>query len=497
MMNNVILELKGISKKFGPVYALQDISVQLQKGEFHAIVGENGAGKSTLIKMLSGVHLPDEGQIYWNGNPVRLLSPHAAQSQGISTLFQEIQEIPALSVAENIFLGREPKRMGFMQWSELYKEAEKLLRSLNIMIDPRAKMEDLQISERKMVEIARAVSVKAELLIMDEPSANLNEDELKILFDTIALLRKQNVTIVYISHRLREIFTMADRVTVLRDGRYIQTVNISDTNEAGLVTSMIGRKLEEYYPAKTVESGDILLNVKNLSLPDGDLSNVSFQLRRREVVGLAGLAGSGQALVTKILFGLIKGYTGSMELDGKSFVPHSPRQSMDAGISFVPEDRKTQGLFLNQSVKDNMSITALSKNFVTGGLINKKKELRKAQSLITQLSVRPQDPYKHVGNLSGGNQQKALIGRWLIDKYKILILEEPTRGVDVGAKMDIYQEVNKLLEQDLAILMVSSELPELLGMCDRILVFSEGKLTAELSRDEATEEKIMEYAFPR
>ncbi|WP_123043034.1 sugar ABC transporter ATP-binding protein [Cohnella candidum] len=496
-MNNVILELKGVSKKFGPAYANQNINVQLEQGEFHAIVGENGAGKSTLIKMLSGVHLPDEGEIIWKGKAVKLTSPHAAQSQGISTLFQEIQEIPALSVAENIFLGREPKSMGFMQWSDLFKEAEVLLRSLNIMIDPRTKMEDLRISERKMVEIARAVSIKAELIIMDEPSANLNEDELKILFDTIALLRRQNVTIVYISHRLREIFAMADRVTVLRDGKHIQTINIRDTNEAALVTSMIGRKLEEYYPAKTVESGDVLLDVKNLSLPDGELQNVSFQLRKREVVGLAGLAGSGQELVTKILFGLVKGFTGNIVLDGRSFVPHSPRQSMNAGISFVPEDRKTQGLFLNQSVKDNMSITALFKNFLTGGLINKSKELRKANSLIAQLSVRPQDPYKHVGNLSGGNQQKALIGRWLIDKYKILILEEPTRGVDVGAKMDIYQEINKLLEQDLAILMVSSELPELLGMCDRILVFSEGKMTAEFSRDEATEEKIMEYAFPR
>ncbi|CAI6087342.1 sugar ABC transporter ATP-binding protein [Cohnella sp. JJ-181] len=496
-MKNAILELKGISKKFGPAYANQNINVQLKQGEFHAIVGENGAGKSTLIKMLSGVHLPDEGEIYWKGNAVKLASPHAAQSQGISTLFQEIQEIPALSVAENIFLGREPKSMGFMKWSDLYKEAEDLLRSLNIKIDSQAKMEDLRISERKMVEIARAVSIHAELIIMDEPSANLNEDELKILFDTIALLRKQNVTIVYISHRLREIFAMADRVTVLRDGKHIQTIDIADTNEAALVTSMIGRQLEEYYPAKTVESGSVLLDVNNLGLSDGELRNVSFQLRKREIVGLAGLAGSGQELVTKILFGLIKGYTGNMVLDGRPFLPHSPRQSMNAGISFVPEDRKTQGLFLNQSVKDNMSITALAKNFLSGGLISKKKELRKAQGLITQLSVRPQDPYKHVGNLSGGNQQKALIGRWLIDKYKILILEEPTRGVDVGAKMDIYQEINKLLEQDLAILMVSSELPELLGMCDRILVFSEGKMTAELSRDEATEEKIMEYAFPR
>ncbi len=496
-MDNVILELRGISKKFGPAYANQNINVQLEKGEFHAIVGENGAGKSTLIKMLSGVHLPDEGEIYWKGHSVKLTSPHAAQSQGISTLFQEIQEIPALSVAENIFLGREPRSMGFMQWSDLYKEADQLLRSLNIKIDSQAKMEDLRISERKMVEIARAVSINAELIIMDEPSANLNEDELKILFDTIALLRKQKVTIVYISHRLREVIAMADRVTVLRDGKHIQTIDIADTNEAALVTSMIGRQLEEYYPAKTVKSGDVLLQVNNLGLPNGELRDVSFQLRKREVLGLAGLAGSGQELVTKILFGLIKGYTGNMVLDGQPFQPHSPRQSMNSGISFVPEDRKTQGLFLNQSVKDNMSITALAKNFLSGGLISRKKELRKAQSLVAQLSVRPQDPYKHVGNLSGGNQQKALIGRWLIDKYKILVLEEPTRGVDVGAKMDIYQEINKLLEQDLAILMVSSELPELLGMCDRILVFSEGKMTAELGREEATEEKIMEYAFPR
>ena len=494
-MEKIILELKGISKKFGPTYANKDISLKLVKGEFHAIVGENGAGKSTLIKMLSGVHLPDEGKIFFKGKEVKLLSPHMAQKVGVSTLFQEIQEIPALTVAENIFLGREHQKLSFIQWKELYWEAEKLLKSLNININPRKKMEELTISQRKMVEIARAVSINSELLIMDEPSANLNEDELNILFNMIDQLRKRNVTIIYISHRLREVFNLSDRVTVLRDGQLVQTMSIQSTDETKLVQLMIGRELKEYYPEKTETIGETILEVKGLSVPNS-LNNVDFNLKKREILGLAGLAGSGGETITKVLFGLVKEYYGEITLDGKAFHPKNPRQCISEGISYVPEDRKTQGLFLNLNVQKNMSIVSL-RNYRKFRLIKSKEEREKVNGLIKHLSVRPNDPNKQIRNLSGGNQQKVLIGRWLMEKYKVLILEEPTRGVDVGAKMEIYQEVNKLLENDLSIIMVSSELPELLGMCDRILVFSEGKLTAELSKHEATEEKIMEHAFPR
>jgi ribose transport system ATP-binding protein len=492
-MDNVILKLDGISKQFGQHYALKDINVSIVEGEFHAIVGENGAGKSTLIKILSGVHLPSEGNVHFKGQSVKFLSPYMAQNSGVSTLFQEIQEIPALSVAENIFLGREPQKGSLLQWKKLYKEAGELLNNLDIKIDPYKKMEELSISERKMVEIARAVSFNAELLIMDEPSANLNEDELAVLFKTIAELRKRKVTIIYISHRLREIFAMADRVTVLRDGQHVKTIDIKDTNETRLVQLMIGRELNEYYPVNTEQIGAKVLEISNLNVPEL-LHNVSLSLHKREILGIAGLAGSGGNILTKVLFGLVKGYSGEMVLDGKPFAPKNPRQCIADGIAFVPEDRKTQGLFLNLSVRTNMSITSLRK-FRTFGLISKPKESRQANELVQQLSVRPKNIKAPIRSLSGGNQQKALIGRWLLDKYKILILEEPTRGVDVGAKMEIYQEINKLLSQGLSLIMVSSELPELLGMCDRILVFSGGTITGELQRDEASEEKIMEYAL--
>ncbi|RUT29649.1 sugar ABC transporter ATP-binding protein [Paenibacillus zeisoli] len=492
-MDNVILELAGISKQFGNNYALKDINVKIHEGEFHAIVGENGAGKSTLIKILSGVHLPSEGTVHFKGQTVQFLSPYMAQSSGVSTLFQEIQEIPALSVAENIYLGREPRKGTLLQWKALYQEAKELLNNLDIKIDPYKKMEDLSISERKMVEIARAVSFKAELLIMDEPSANLNEDELQVLFKTIAELRKRNVTIIYISHRLREIFAMADRVTVLRDGQHVKTLDIGDTDETRLVQLMIGRELKEYYPVNTETIGDEVLRVQDLHLP-GVLHDVNLSLKKREILGIAGLAGSGGNIISKVLFGLVKHYSGQITLDGKPFSPKNPRQCISRGIAFVPEDRKSQGLFLNLSVRANMSITSLKK-FRKNGLVNRSKEVKQANELVEQLSVRPKNIRTPIRSLSGGNQQKALIGRWLLDKYKILILEEPTRGVDVGAKMEIYQEINKLLNKDLSLIIVSSELPELLGMCDRILVFSGGTITGELDRSEATEEKIMEYAL--
>lgn len=494
-MSKVILELKGISKRFAATQALKDINLRIAEGELHALVGENGAGKSTLIKILSGVYHPDEGTLSYQGKNVRFTTPYMAQNAGISTLYQEIQEIPALTAAENIFLGREPRKGRLLDWKTLYKEAAGLLENLKIKIDPYKRMEELSISERKMVEIARAVSFKAGLLIMDEPSANLNEDELKVLFNTIAELKRRNVTIIYISHRLREIFALADRVTVLRDGQLVQTLDIEDTDETRLVQLMIGRQLKEYYPVKQGTTGSKVLEVKNLSIP-GVLKNVSFQLNRREILGIAGLEGSGGNVLTKTLFGLIRNYTGEIILDGKQLSPKNPKQSINECIAFLPEDRKTQGLFLNLDVKTNVSITSLD-NFTSMGFINGMNETTSVKQLVKQLSVRPGNTSLQVRSLSGGNQQKALLGRWLLQKYKVLILEEPTRGVDVGAKVEIYQEINKLLEKDLSLIMVSSELPELLGMCDRILVFSGGAITGELYRNEATEEKVMEYALPR
>lgn len=489
-----ILQLKGISKVFSNTTVLSNIDFDLHEGEIHALVGENGAGKSTMIKILSGVYQPDGGEIYLHGKRVLFSNPNSAQRAGISTLFQEIQEIPELPVVENIFMGREPTKGVFVDWKKLRNEAMDLINGLNLNIDPLKKMRELSISSRKMVEIARAVSYNASVVIMDEPTANLNEDEMAVLFDMIAELKKQKVSIIYISHRLNEVFRLADRITVLRDGQLIKTMDGKECNEDKLITLMTGRKIDDLYPARKSKIGDTVFSVDNLQCRSL-FKNVSFELKKGEILGIAGLDASGANDLTKAIFGLYGKVSGAISCNSKSYVVESPKKSIEQGVAYLPEDRKTQGLFLDHNLILNTTIGALEKKFKKKGLINIRREASETRNIVNTLKVKTHSLHTKLKDLSGGNQQKVLLGRWMMDKYDVLILEEPTRGVDVGAKVEIYQQINKLAEEGLAILMYSSELPELMGLCDRIIVFSEGRVTACISKEDATQEYIMRYAI--
>lgn len=494
----VALELKHLKKVFGETIVLEDIDISFQKGEFHALVGENGAGKSTIIKTISGVHKPDGGQILLYGKKVKFNSPNDAQRAGISTLFQEIQEIPEMTVAENIFLGREPRRSGnvLINKRKLYQDAETIMNELGIAIDTTKRMCELPVSGRKMVEIARAVSQQASVVIMDEPTANLNAEEINALFRMIDVLKEKQITIIYISHRMNEVFSLADRVTVLRDGKKVATLNSDEYDEKSLISMMIGRELTEMYPKRQVKTGEVVLDVQNFSL-DGFFQDISFQVHAGEIVGLAGLDSSGATAVTKALFGLCNRTRGDVLCDGKKLKIKNPRNSIKQNLAYLPEDRKTQGLFLNQNLIFNYTISSLRTRFSKIGVIRKREEEENAKKVSKLLKVKAKGLYARPNELSGGNQQKILLGRWMLDDYRVLILEEPTRGVDVGAKSEIYSQINHLAEKGVAVLVYSTEMMELLGMSDRILVFSMGKLTASLSKEEATQEKIMRYALVR
>lgn len=491
-----IFSLENVTKTFSSTIALEDVTLAFKKGELHAIVGENGAGKSTLIKVISGVFKADRGMLYMNGNPIRFSSPSDAQKAGISTLFQEIQEIPEMTVAENIYLHKEPcyPRTPIVNRKGLRHNAEELFDRLGLNINTSSKMRELPVSTRKMVEIARAVSKEASVVIMDEPTANLNSEEIQMLFSMIDELKSNGTTIIYISHRLNEVFTLADRITVLRDGRLIDTLVGEECNEQRLIPLMIGRELTELYPNRDFDIGGAVLEVENLSLGN-HFNDVSFKLHKGEVLGFAGLDSSGANAVTKTLFGLCGRPDGNIVCDGNQVKIVNPGRSIRNGIAFMPEDRKTQGLFLNLNLVWNITIGALNYLFSKYGLLRKRFEHSQSEEIVQRLQVRMRGLHSRPEELSGGNQQKVLLGRWMLGSYKVLVLEEPTRGVDVGAKSEIYRQINRLAEQGLAIILFSTEMPELLGMCDRILVFSAGSLTATINREEATQEIVLKYAL--
>ncbi|HCC35151.1 MAG TPA: D-xylose ABC transporter ATP-binding protein [Ruminococcaceae bacterium] len=493
-----VFELKEVSKVFSHNTVLDDVSLTFKRGELHALVGENGAGKSTLIKIISGVYRADRGRLFLNGEPVQFMNPSDAQAAGISTLFQEIQEIPEMTVAENIFLRREPRYPGtfLVDRKKLRQSAKELMERLGLKIDTSAKMRELPVSTRKMVEIARAVSQKASVVIMDEPTANLNAEEMQALFQMIDDLKKEEVTIIYISHRMNEVFSLADRVSVLRDGKLIATMPGEECNEERLIPLMIGRELNSLYPARNASRGDAVLKVKDLSLGE-HFGNVSFTLHKGEVLGFAGLEASGASAVTKTLFGLCGHPTGEVVCGGRKLNIKNPAESIRNGIAFLPEDRKTQGLFLNQNLLTNITAGALDSLFSKRAILHNRFERSQSGEVVRRLGVKTQGLHEHPDELSGGNQQKVLLGRWIIGSHKVLILEEPTRGVDVGAKSEIYRQINSLAEQGLAIILFSTEMPELLGMCDRVLVFSGGALTASLPKEEATQELVLKYALER
>lgn len=490
---NVLLQMKDVCKEFPGVKALEDVQLELVEGEVHALLGENGAGKSTLIKVLGGIYAKDKGQIFINGKEVDIHTVEDARKKGISIIHQELMMVPHMSVAENIFLGQEKTGgMGTVNLKRQEKEAQKLLDDFGLKVSADTLLGALTIAQQQMVEIVRAVSFGSRIIVMDEPTSSLSNKEVDILFDTVRSLKKQGIGIIYISHRMSELDEIADRVTVLRDGKYIATVNVKDTTKEKLVSLMVGRELSSYYTKTDTATDEVILEVSGLS--DGNMvKDVSFDLRKGEILGFAGLVGAGRTETLQNIFGLTKRTAGTVKLEGKEVNFKSPKEAMKAGIGFVSEDRKKLGLFPDQSVRFNMTIEVLEQ-FIKRLHYSRSKERQLTQKYIDKMETKVATMEQVISGLSGGNQQKVIIGRWLLATDKILILDEPTRGVDVLAKAEIYEIMNQLAAQGLAIIMISSELPELINMSDRVVVMSHGVSTGILERKELDQEKIMMLA---
>lgn len=489
------LQMEGIFKAFSGVQALDDVELKVYKGEVLALLGENGAGKSTLMKILSGVYTKDEGSIFINEEKVDIKGIKQAEKLGISIIHQELSVLPNLKIYENIFLGNEKYKGIFNKLDKDYMKAEskKLLSTIGFTIDEDTLVKDINIGEMQMIEIIKAISKKSKLIIMDEPTTALTEVETERLFKVINKLKDEGISIIYISHRLDEIFKICDRVNVLRDGKYVGEVKVEDTTKDDLITMMVGRKLEEQFPYKKIENGDTLLEVNNLFYKN-KVKNVSFEVRAGEILGLAGLMGSGRTELAKTIFGEYKKTSGYIYINDKKVSINSPKEAIENGIAYLSEDRKKEGIILNMSVGNNISLCNLKKYENSIKKIDKEKELKEVDEYIKKLSVKTPSVKQIIKNLSGGNQQKAIIAKWIMISPKILIIDEPTRGIDVGAKKEIYEVLNEIKGLGKAIIMISSDMPEVLGISDRILVMSEGNLSGELSREEATQEKIMKYA---
>jgi ribose transport system ATP-binding protein len=493
MTDSPVLEMRHIRKTFPGVVALDDVDFDLRRGEVHILLGENGAGKSTLMKILSGAYQKSAGQIIFDGNEVEIRNPKHAQTLGISTIYQEFNLIPHLSVGENIFLGREPRRFGLIDQRAIFQEATRALNGLGLTLDPRQLIKGLKVAEQQMVEVAKALSLDARILIMDEPTAALTEHEIKELFATIRSLRDKGVSIVYISHRMEEMFEIGDRVTVLRDGRTVGTYNVREMSKSELIRLMVNRELTELFPKERAELGPEVLRVEGLNTP-GELKDISFSLRKGEVLGIAGLLGAGRTELARAIFGLDKITSGTISINGAVQRIGSPRVAINSGIGFLTEDRKSQGLVLPLSVKENLCLASVDK-FSRWGLMNAQNEQQAADRYVKDLRIKTPSLDQKVVYLSGGNQQKVVLSKWLCCKSEVFIFDEPTRGVDVGAKAEIYQLMNKLTASGVAIIMISSEMLEVLGMSDRILVMRGGRITGEFSADEATQERVLQCAL--
>jgi ribose transport system ATP-binding protein len=494
------LEMRHISKTFGPVRALNDVSLTVYPGEVHALMGENGAGKSTLMKVLSGAYSPDSGgEILIEGKPASTGDPIKARANGVAVIYQELSLAPNLSVAQNIFLGNEPRRFGIVDRAAMVRNSEGILKRLGVSFGPRTLVEGLSLGERQMVEIARALSTNARIIVMDEPTTSLSSRETDRLFEVIANLKSQNIAIIYISHRMEEIYQLADRVSVLRDSGYVGTLSREELNAPRLVSMMVGRDLSSFYKKDhKAPAGErtVALSVRNMS--DGDfLQNCSFDLYKGEVLALAGLVGSGRTELARLIFGADKRRTGTVELDGKPLAVNSPREALQAGIAYLTEDRKQLGLFLDMSIADNINIGVIGEDAKAGGIRDFGMARKRADKAVSDLSIRTKSISTTVGSLSGGNQQKVLLARLLETKPKVVILDEPTRGVDVGAKSEIYRLIDSLASQGIGILMISSELPEVTGVADRVLVMRDGHIAGEVRAapgQPAAQEDIMELA---
>ncbi|MFR0352722.1 sugar ABC transporter ATP-binding protein [Streptomyces sediminimaris] len=486
-----LLRIEGIRKSFPGVVALDGVDFDLRRGEVHVLLGENGAGKSTLIKMLSGAYHPDEGRVLVDGEEVNIRGAQDAERLGIATIYQEFNLVPDLTVAENIFLGRQPRRFGMIDRKTMEADAEVLLKRVGVNVSPRARVRELGIARLQMVEIAKALSLDARVLIMDEPTAVLTSEEVDRLFAIVRTLCEDGVGVVFITHHLDEIAALGDRVTVLRDGRSVGQVPAA-TPEDELVRLMVGRSIEQQYPREQPEKGAALLTVEGLTR-DGVFHDVSFEVHAGEVVGIAGLVGAGRTEVVRAVFGADPYDRGAVKVSGAAVRRGDVNAAMAAGIGLVPEDRKGQGLVLDASVEENLGLVTL-RAATRAGLVDRAAQRGAAERIAKQLGVRMAGLGQHVRTLSGGNQQKVVIGKWLLAETKVLILDEPTRGIDVGAKVEIYQLVNDLTAQGAAVLMISSDLPEVLGMSDRVLVMAQGRIAGELAAGEATQDAVMALA---
>lgn len=484
------IELRAVSKSFAGITVLSHVSFDMRPGEVHALMGENGAGKSTLIKIMAGLHQADEGEILVNGNPCRFTSPRDAHAAGIATVHQELLLFPELTVAENIFLGQTRKTsIGMIDWQAMRQRSRELLDSLDSHdLDVDRKVSTLSVGNRQRIEIARALAQDARVLIMDEPTAALAEADVQRLMAIVRNLRARGVAIVYVSHRMPEIFALADRVTVLRDGHHVATRPISEVDETQLVSMMVGRSIDRLYPAKQGKDGGVILELQDVCHRDV-VRNISLKLRRGEILGLAGLVGSGRTETALTIFGITPATQGRILIDGKPEAIASPEAARDLGIAYVPEDRGQQGLIRSQTIEDNIALANL-KRLTRGFLIDAARVTAEARQAIARFGIRARGPEQPVRQLSGGNQQKVVLGKWLATNPRILIMDEPTRGIDVGAKAEIHLLMRKLAGEGMAILMISSELPEVLGMSDRVLVMNAGRIVAEFDKPDATAEAV-------
>jgi ABC-type sugar transport system ATPase subunit len=485
--------MRSIRKTFPGVIALKNVSFDLRQGEVHALIGENGAGKSTLIKILGYIYTPDSGEILIDGKRVTIRNVHDARRNGISIIHQELVLVPEMTVAENIYLGREFGKTGFVDQKQMIAAARKELDFFDLDIDPMSRISELTIAQQQMVEIAKAVSYNARILVMDEPTSSISSKEVETLFSNIRKLKERGVGIIYISHRMSELGQVSDRITVLRDGEYIGTVDADKSDDDTLISMMVGRKITNYYTRTYSMNKNTVMEVKNLN--DGKyLKDISFSLYSGEILGFSGLIGAGRSELMHCLWGIRPFVSGEITINGEPVSNIAdPSDAMKHEIALVPEDRKKQGLFLQSSVRFNISIKVLDE-FIKGFFVNWKKESQIVQQYIDTMSIRTPSQTQLVANLSGGNQQKVVIGRWLAVKPKILILDEPTRGIDVGAKAEIYEIMDRLTHNGVSIIMISSELPEIVNMSDRVVVMCNGRITGILPKDEVSQERIMQLA---
>lgn len=490
-----LLRMEGISKQFAGVMALKNVHFDLRAGEVHALMGENGAGKSTLIKVLSGVYRPTAGEIYINGQKAALANAGDALKAGVGTIYQEFNLVPSLSIAENIFLGKELKKGGCLDRQRMIERANELMKQMGFeKTNSAQRVSTLSVAQQQMVEILKSLFNDSRILVLDEPTAVLTDRESERLFEMIRTLRERGVGIIYISHRLEEVLSLADRITVLRDGEYVGTLDNSQgtVTKEQLVSMMVGRTLSAYYPKRASMLGETVLKVCKLC-KKSVYQDISFELHKGEILGITGLVGAGRTEVAKSLFGALSYDSGELFLDGESIEVRTPRQAMDRGIAFIPENRKEEGLVLDASIQDNMMMASESQ-VCTHGVMNRKKIHQFVRHSFESLDIRPAEPLKIARNFSGGNQQKAIIAKWIAINPKILILDEPTRGIDINAKAEIYKLMNRLVEEGMSIVMVSSEMPEIIGMCDRVLVMAEGRITGEFERKDFSQERIMAAA---